>query len=816
MNNVITLPPQEKERKSQTQATVKCAHCGEVCPPARVPQVGAAFCCDGCETVYTLLRENDLCYYYQLDEHAGKKVNTKEETAYLDDPEIVRQIADFHNDEITVVTFEIPTMHCASCIWLLERFYRLAPGVLSSEVNFLRKECTIKFRNDRTSLAAVVANLYKIGYGPRLNLSQTQKQHADPQLRRLVYQLGVAGFCFGNIMLFSFPDYLGAVAEEHLRLFTYLSLLLALPLFFYSARDYFTTSFRALKAGKLVIEQPLALGMASMFFRSAFDIFNGTGTGFLDSLGGLIFFLLIAKFVQYKNYSFLSFERDYRAYFPLAATIKTEAGEKSVPITRVSVGQTLVVRHNEIIPADSVLSSPRAEIDYSFLTGEAEPVEITKGSSVFAGGKNAGPTAEFVAREKPEQSRLARLWDHPAFRKENVSELNIIINQINRYFTPVVIIIAVLSAAYWAPTDVGRALAAFTAVLIVACPCALALVTPFTNGHITRVLGRWGFYLRNSAVVERLAYINTLAFDKTGTLTDRARVETAFNSAGAPLTEDERKALAAAFCQTTHPNARAVAEEYFKYETLSDNLNVTNVEEIAGKGARVQVGTFFIEIGSARGLDVPAVAGAAVHFKINGVYRGYFVIKHGYRNGLQNVFAQLKKRFSLLVLSGDDDNAKKELQTLMGENTKLYFGQTPENKLTQIQTLQKSGARVAMIGDGLNDAGALRQSDAGISVTDDVSAFTPASDAILAAKYIDRLPEFLALCEKSKTVVKICFCVSLLYNLTGTYFAVRGELSPVIAAILMPFSSIGIISVATGLTYYYAKKLELTKENLEP
>lgn len=800
-----------------------CKHCGSACPPTPVKKADENFCCDGCATVYSLLKENDLCYYYQLNEAPGKPADTQTDLNYLDDPEIIKQLLDFQDETLSVVTFEIPALHCSACLWLLENLYKIHKGIRSSEVNFLRKELYITFNHQETTLKQIIQLLYRVGYPPRLSLEKLapyKKSTKDPALQRLTYQLGVAGFCFGNIMLLSFPDYLGVVDEKLLQVFNYLNLLLGLPLFFYACQDYFRTAWQGLKMRRLVIEQPLAIGMASMFFRSGYEILSHTGTGFLDSLAGLTFFLLVGKFIQYKNYSFLSFERDYRAYFPLSVLKRQSDGNlQSVAVAGLQVGDTIFIRHNEIIPADSVLLDGNTQIDYSFLTGEALPIKVQKGQTLYAGGRNVGNAVELLIAEKVTQSKLTRMWDHPAFQKDKPTELNIIINKINQYFTPIVLVLATISGLYWLPQDMGRAMAAFTAVLIIACPCALVLASPFTYGHITRIFGKHGFYLRNANVVEHLAYIDTIVFDKTGTLTEPNTAQVDFHPQNNPLSEAEYLAVAGLFQQSLHPLAQSIVQ-YFNI-VAQDLPTLQNYTEVPAKGMRAEVNGLRIAVGAAEWVGLnPSLAPqhttsshttSGVHLCINDEYRGYFAVHQAYRSGIGQMIAGLKPAYRFCILSGDKDYERENLIKLFGQGVNMHFQQSPQDKLDKIVQLQAEQQRVMMVGDGLNDAGALRQSEIGISITEDQASFSPASDVILDAKAITRLPNFLALARDSKTVIKICFAVSLTYNFTGTYFAVQGALSPVIAAVLMPFSSIGIISVATGLTYYYANKANLLR-----
>ncbi|HRJ13757.1 MAG TPA: heavy metal translocating P-type ATPase metal-binding domain-containing protein, partial [Saprospiraceae bacterium] len=290
-----------------TAPDLSCYHCGEECPDDHIHIEEKAFCCEGCKMVYEILNTNGMCQYYDLDEKAGVSLRgkTRAEFAFLDDPEVKERLINYTDGELTRVTFYLPQMHCASCIWLLENLYRLNEGVRNSSVNFPKKEVYISYSESKTTLRKVVELLSDIGYEPAITLSDLDNEEKPLVNRSFYYKLGVAGFAFGNIMLLSFPEYLGLEKETDgffYLLFGYLNILLSIPVVLYSGRDYFTSAWTGLKQRQLTIDVPLALGIAVLFLRSVYEIVTHTGAGFLDSLAGLVFFLLLGKWFQQKTY----------------------------------------------------------------------------------------------------------------------------------------------------------------------------------------------------------------------------------------------------------------------------------------------------------------------------------------------------------------------------------------------------------------------------------------------------------------------------------------------------------------------------------
>ncbi|HGY54160.1 MAG TPA: HAD family hydrolase [Caldithrix abyssi] len=806
-------------RLKQSKKQETCYHCGDPCANSGISVGNKCFCCNGCKLVYELLEENNLCQYYDLQTNPGispKEAGVSTKYKYLEDESVRSKLINFTDGNTSTVTFYIPSMHCASCVWLLESLYKLNPLIVQSKVDFLKKELTVTYEETANSLRQIVELLSSIGYEPEINLDSLQKKVDKDSNRQLYIKIGVAGFAFANIMMFSFPDYLSQQdqVESFLKnFFSYLSFLLALPVLFYSASDYFKSALHGWKQRSINMDVPISLGILALFIRSSFEIFLGHGTGYMDSFTGLVFLLLVGKLFEKKTYDTLSFERDYKSYFPVAVTRKHVDGETSIPLEKLEVGNRIIIRNQELIPADSILIRGQAYIDYSFVTGESAPVEKVSGDLVYAGGRQIGGTIELDVIKDVNQSYLTELWNDESFTKDQSSRVTTLANRISKYFTIIVLSIAGLSGAFWITTDVSLALNAFTAVLIVACPCALALSTPFTLGNTMRIFGWNKFYLKSTSVIESLAKITTIVFDKTGTITHskESRVEFIPAHRGMKLLENEEKQLTYSLAyQSMHPVSRQIAAS-LREQPL---LEVEQFREIPGmgieasiKGKQVRLGSYLFTTGKKEKTEFSGATFA--HLAIDGNYRGYFRLANVYRSGLKNTLDRLNTNYRISLLTGDNESERENLKHFFGNDARLLFNQSPHDKLAYVKALQKEGERVLMIGDGLNDAGALNQSDVGISVAEDINTFSPASDAIIDSSKLDRLSDFLRFSGKSVRIIIISFVISFIYNLLGLSFAVQGTLSPLIAAVLMPVSSISVILFTTGSTTLLAKKMRL-------
>ncbi|MBZ0201429.1 MAG: heavy metal translocating P-type ATPase metal-binding domain-containing protein [Ignavibacteria bacterium] len=800
-----------------------CYHCGDLCTSLDIHTGSMYFCCNGCKTVYEILQENNLCEYYDLDKNPGisqKRLDKAVSSRYsfLDDTNIIRQLTSFTDGRISISNFAIPQIHCSSCIWLLENLHKLDPAIIHSEVNFLQKQLNVKYDPSGISLRQIVELLVSIGYEPQISLNDLENKVKYRSNKSLYYKIGVAGFCFGNIMLLSFPEYLaieGTLEHGFKQFFALINLLLGTPVLFYSASDYFKSAWGGLKQRTINIDFPIVLGLVVLFARSTYEIATNTGVGFIDSMTGLIFFLLLGKIFQSKTYDALNFERNYKSYFPISVTVKKQGIEKSEPVSNLEAGMRIVIRNNELIPADAILFNGNANIDYSFVTGESIPVQKVVGEIIYAGGRQKGSAIELEVIRTVSRSYLTQLWNKDTFIKKDEDKFNSLVNVVGKYFTVVILLIAAAAFIYWYPHSLRTAINAFTAVLIIACPCGIALTNPFALGNAVRILGRNKFYAKNSSVVERLSKIDTIVFDKTGTITKTGDADITFT--GIVLNAYEQKLVKSLVRNSTHPLSAKIYEaiEYSKiYE-------VTKFTEQSGKGIEGIVENRNLRLGSALfAADTNKILkikdgslnkqDTRIFLSIDGIIKGFFSVNNIYRAGLESITGSLKNKYELKVLSGDSDGEKENLMKYFESESGIIFNQSPENKLEYIKRLQNDGKNILMIGDGLNDAGALKQSDVGIAVTEDITSFSPSCDAILDAGEFSSLNRIIKFSKATKHVIMASFAISVMYNIAGVSLAFQSEISPLLAAILMPASSITVV-LFTVLSTSIAAKMKALK-----
>jgi Cu+-exporting ATPase len=767
------------------------------------------FCCDGCSLVYGILHENKLTQYYSLEKTPGIKLEDltyDSKYAFLDKAEVQSKLYEFNEGDIAKTTLYIPVIHCISCIWLLEHLNKINPGILNSTVNFITRKVTITFKTSEITLRQLIELLVSIHYIPDISQQTLEKKKAVTGNKTLLYKIGVAGFVFGNVMLYSLPEYLNQKPlGESLGTFLYfMSYFLLIPLVFYSGSDYLISAWQSLKRGIININLPIAIGIITLFTVTTFDVFTLRGPGYSDSLAGFLFFLLLGRWYQSKSYEALTFDRDYKSYFPVAVSKMVGQVEQSTLLEEIAVGDELLIRNKELIPADAILVSGTALIDYSFVTGESTTIRKSGGEFIYAGGRQTGGAITVKVEKTVKQSHLTQLWNQEEEKTHASKSFVNMTDRLSVSFSIVILFLALLGFGWWVwHEDLPKALKVFTSVLIVACPCALSMSLPFTLGSAMRIFGKKGIYLKNTTVIEKLVRIDTIVFDKTGTITKPDVNKVQF--VGDKLTNQEIRAVYSLTRQSTHPLSNAIARNFQAMEPISTEGFV----EIPGRGIFGKVGGYSYKMGSMEYVTGSTQAtinlASRVYFLVGDKVKGYFTIENQYREGFDTLMSELKGHFDVYLLSGDNDSEREKLSHYF-DASKMHFNQQAQQKMDFIRALQQKGKNVLMTGDGLNDAGAFLQSEVALSIADDIYHFSPAGDAIVDASKLGQLYRFILFAHQSLRIVKISFAISFFYNIVGLSYALSGQLSPVVAAILMPVSSVTVVAFATFATSWKARR----------
>lgn len=782
-----------------------CFHCGQGIEKERILFDEKTFCCNGCKSVYEILNANNLTNFYELNKRAGIRPGDENsgQFDYLDTPEIFEKVTDFSEGNTSLVTFKIPVIHCSSCIWLLESLHTLNENIKYSQVNFTRKTLQISFNHNELKLSELANFLTNLGYKPVISLETADKnvEHLD---KSLLVKFAIAAFAFGNGMFLAFPEYIGGEdywMEHYKGLFRALMCLLAIPVVVYSASDYYKSAWYGLKNKIVNIDVPIVLGIIVLFGRSLYEVATDYGPGYFDTLCGLLFFMLLGKIFQKRTYNALSYDRDYKSFYPIAVTkVDFDGKQDNILLSEIKIGDRILVRNQEIIPVDAILINGEGNIDNSFITGESATISKQPGDKIFAGGKQIGSSLELEVIKNVDQSYLTQLWNKEAFKKHETG-LDTLTNNVSKYFTFIILGIALISGIYWYFIDLDKMFQVISAILIIACPCALALSAPFTFGHIMRILGRNKFYVKDTITIEKIAKLDTIVFDKTGTITHRKKSNITYQ--GTEIKEFDLLNIKTLLKNSNHPLSKSL---YDFIEVNDDYYQVEHFREISGKGYEAMVRGNLYKIGSAKYNNQDSKnLETAVYISKNNEFIGKFIFKNEYRENLKNLFKKLTG-YRVFILSGDNSSEESQLKELIPGYKGMAFNQNPEDKLNYIKNLQDQNFKVAMLGDGLNDAGALKQSNVGIAIADDTNSFTPSSDVIMNGEKVVHLDKYLNVCKGSMTIVKMTFIISFLYNVVGLSYAVTGHMHPLFAALIMPASSITVVSFTTLSTWILGRK----------
>jgi len=785
--------------------TSYCSHCKDELIPSNIieNERGDLFCCHGCLGVYNLVHELGIEEFYQLDDNAGLSLRNHQSKDYQflqNEVMLTRLSHRKKGDHILEYRLFLPAIHCAACVLLLENLPRmLKSGILDAKVHYPRKELILTIDDREVSLHEILPFLDSMGYQVSL---ETITQQSTTEQSNTLLNLAIAGFCFGNCMLFSFPEYLTIeLSSSFERVFRILSLVLATASTLLVSRHYFVSAWRSIQAKILSLHIPVSIGILALYFESVRQVGLNVGQGYSDSLTGFLFFLHIGKYLQEQSLQHLSFDKELKSYFPLSA-LKVEGNTKvPTPVEDLQTQDRVYLRMGELISFDGVLLSEQAEIDYSFFTGESEAVQVNKGGFAQAGGRIISSSALFEVKLPISKSKIQKFWESLDDQNQSTVidfQTSAWTNRIASVYTPTVLLAAVLNCAYW--LSLGKlavGLETTVAVLIIACPCAISLSLPFTGAAVLSLLRSRGLYLKSVQVLEKVYEIRGLILDKTGTLSESIR-EMIF-AEEKPDDEDLLGAIRTLALHSTHPISKTVAHNL----SSSPLQEVLDVEELVGNGLS---GTYLgkrLFLGKRDKLSGDKNKTVIEYDSV--VYPLEFREKQ--RRGLSSFLSGLSKDYPLVLLSGDHGVANPSLEQLIKDHfVEAIFELSPQEKAQKVSEIEKHSGYQLMIGDGLNDAGAMCNATLALSVVEDQASFHPSCDMILEGKYLEDFTRQWQILKGSRYILLVCLLFATFYNIIGLSLAVSANLTPLACAILMPLSSLTILAITLLGTWFLSVK----------
>lgn len=779
-----------------------CRHCGEPVPRNwHLAGGDAGFCCAGCAASWTILHEAGLEHYYDLPEHRGRAVRSSGRTyEEYDHPAFhalhVRSAAGGSAE----TEFHLEGVHCPSCVWLVERVPLLLPGVHRAELDLMRAIVRIEWDPKALPLSAVARRLDTLGYTAHPFRGATADVHRRRQDRAMLVRIGVAGALAGNVMMLAIAMYagwFGHMEPAHERYFRWVSLALITPAVVWPGRVFFRGAWTALRQRTLSMDVPIALALGAGYARGAFNTVVDSGPIYFDGVATLIFLLLLGRFAQSRaQRAAVESTELLHALSPAVARVIEEGRVREVPVEALLPGMTIEVRPGDPIAADGVVTEGDSDLDLSLLTGETRPEPVSPGDTVHAGTINGGSPLRVRVSSSGEATRVGRLMrevERAAGRRAPVVQLA---DRLSGVFVAGVLLLAVVTFVLWSRSDPSRAFDHAIALLVVTCPCALALATPLAVSVAIGQAAERGILIKGGDALQRMARPSLLLLDKTGTLTEGRATLTQWDGPSRL-----RPLVLALERHSQHPLARAFVAAW--PEVIA--AEATGVTQTAGggiegevNGQRVVVGTpAFVRTRVPSAAPPESTHQTLVWVAIDGEVVGRAGFEDAVRPDAATALAALRAGgFQTRILSGDSPGVVARVAAQLGfAANEARGGMSPEDKLAAVEAIAQDGD-VVMAGDGVNDAAAIARAGVGVGMRGGAEACLATADVFLAREGLTPLAELAAGARRTLQVIRFTIAISIAYNLVGAGLAMAGRIDPLVAAVLMPVSSIAVVLIA--------------------
>ncbi|CAK0761852.1 P-type Cu2+ transporter [Gammaproteobacteria bacterium] len=800
-----------------------CFHCGLPLSKYSTFQSTIAgeskkFCCLGCQSVCIAIHEAGLARFYQQTHNTplAPPPPVPEEISLYDLDDVQRKFVRHLGTE-REISLLVEGIHCPACIWLIENALDPMPGVLSANVNLSGKRLKLRWDNTKIQLSTILQKLGKIGYAalpfdPELSEGQLYRQN-----RTLLYRIGFAGFSAMNLMWISIALYSGASEGEFRTLFYWIGFFLATPTLFYSGYPFLKGAWQGIRAFYPTMDLPIAIGAISTYLYSSYITFVNDQSGvYFDTVVNFLFVILVGRFLESSSRrKAVASTRRVIDLQPRGATILRNGQEVTVPIEAVQIEEIVLVRPGARIPVDGVILQGNSEVDESLLTGESIPVEKQVGDSVCAGSMNHSGALQIQVRSTLQNTALGRILNLVEEAQSSKAPIQQIADQIVPWFVIVTLLLAAFT--FWWHSGFSVALMASTSVLVVTCPCAFGLSTPMAIAVASGLGARHGILVRTGAVLELLSKVTQIVFDKTGTLTvGQIEVHSVISAVGIEPNEVLRRAAEIEYF-SEHPIAKAILKEA---RELHFRVPVEDFHNFPGRGIRAKTGKEYVTLGNSTWLEQhgvtlePSLSKHVTDFGSIGWVRvavgkqeiGIIGLTDQLRPDAKTLIESLQKDgIQTTIMSGDRQSVVLSIAKALGD-IKVYSEMSPEDKARAIEKLQLSKEVVAMVGDGVNDAPALARADVGISLGSGADVSQANADLVLISNELGKIRQAIQLSRATLRIVRQNIGISILYNTLMIPLAMVGLITPLVAAVAMPISSLLVIGNAMRIQTVFSKE----------
>ncbi|WP_136679461.1 heavy metal translocating P-type ATPase [Neptunomonas sp. XY-337] len=805
-----------------------CFHCGQEIPEgthftAIISGKPRSMCCPGCKAVAETIAAGGLEHYYKhrtgdsfiAPELTGKDLpsNVQAELQLYDNENIQKEFVIDASDTEKEATLVIEGITCAACVWLLEHHLVKQDGVAQASVNLTNHRARIRWNNDEISLSNIMGAIYKIGYQGHPYHPDKEEQLLEQEKKRAIRRLGLAGLGMMQVMMLSIALYAGAfqgIEAKYAQFLRWASLIIATPVVLYSARPFFIAAFRDLKSRSLSMDVPVSIAIGGAYLASVWATFTASGETYFDSVTMFTFFLLIGRYLEMQ-----ARHRTGRAGNALMNLLPTSAiklnndTEELIPATELVPGDIVIIKPGHTVPSDGYILSGHTSIDESALTGEYLPVSRQEGDHIIGGTINVENPIKLKVSEVGANTKLSaivRLLDRAHEEKPTVAK---VADKVASYFVAAVLVTATVVSYIWWQIEPKDAFWITLSVLVVTCPCALSLATPTALTAATGTLRQAGLLITRGHVLESLASATHVVFDKTGTLTEGNLTL----KKTVPLADlDSPKVLQIAAALEAH-SEHPIAKAFHRYkETNAADVNVT-----VGQGLEGKVDGKIYRIGKPEyasqlchqalsNTDAPDNHGQWLLLCDQNAPVAWFSLNDQLRKDAKLTIKRLKSiGITTEILTGDSSAAVQEVSSAL-DIDKTTANVSPQEKLSYIQKLQEQGAKVVMVGDGINDIPVLAGAQTSIAMGSATDLAKTNADAVLISSELAKLADAVLLARKTRVIIKENLGWSLFYNITALPLAATGFIAPYMAAIGMSASSLVVVGNALRLTKLIRRK----------
>ncbi len=806
-------------------ADTACRHCGLPVPRGLIdPGAREQFCCAGCRTVYAMLSEHGLDRYYDLvdGDEARPAAVTDRTYAELDTDDVagrhVRELA----GGLRSIRLYLEGIHCTACVWLVERLPRVLDGVVEARVDLGRSTAEVVWDPTAVPLSRVARAIDSLGYPVHPYRGEARLELRRREERALLIKIAVAGAAAGNAMLLAAALYAGLFGDmsaPYRQLLRWTSLVVTAPAFLFAAQPFLRGALGALRARALHMDLPIAVGLTAGFVAGLINTVRGAGEVYFDSVSALIFLLLVGRWIQLRQQRRAADAAELLfSLTPSSARVVEAGAVRDVPLDALVVGMTVEVRAGDTVPVDGVVVSGRSAVNAALLTGESMPAPIDVGDEVHAGTVNLSSPVRVVARATGDDTRVGRLMRHVEEEARRRAPIVRAADRVIGIFVVSVLVLSAVTFVAWLSAGPERAVENAVALLVVTCPCALGLATPLAVSVAIGRAARRGILIKGGDALERMARPGTMILDKTGTLTEGKQRLVDWHGS-----DDARRRAAALEQGSAHPLARALVAA-----TPGPLPVATDVAELIGGGIRGTVNGVAVVCGSPAYVaavvgPLPAELARVVDHDARAGQTPIVVAEEGravaaasfgdpIRADAADTLAALRDSgWQLRIVSGDHPTVVRAVGARLGiAAADCIGGATPEDKLAHARAAAARGP-VVMVGDGVNDAAALAAATCGIAVHGSAEASLAGADVFIERPGLAGVAELASGAGSAMRVIRRNLGLSLVYNLAGASLAVAGLLHPLVAALLMPLSSISVVTSSVHAHTFPRARVERSK-----